>query len=296
MTDKRNWKNTVLALALAALPAAAWAQEQTATPPSAQAQEQAQHQQQAEQNLAEAIAALEETANAIKALQEDNPAEAKAALERAIGKLEVTLAANPEMTLAPVDVATSVIDVTASPAEIRALRNEALRLMRDHQLQLARNLITGLASEIDISTTYIPLGTYPLALKSAAALIESGDNASAIEVLGNALGTLVVVETVLPLPLLNAESLIAEARELSEKEGRSEEENARLAALLDALDVQIARGEALEYGGAGAFDSIRAEMKEIRRATRDGGFGTGLFDKLRGLFGDVGRDHAAASN
>jgi len=231
----------------------------------------------------------------VYALQDDKADEATAALEAAIGKLEVTLAANPDMTLAPVDVATAVIDVAQSPAEIRASRTRALRLLKDHQLQLARDVITGLASEIDISTTYIPLGSYPLALKSAAALIKDGQNDAAIAVLGNALGTLVVVDTVLPLPLLNADVLIEEAKALSENAERTDEENTRLAALLDALDAEIAKGEALEYGGAGAFDEIRAEMKQIRSATDAGRAGSGLFDKLKGLFGGLGRDHAAAT-
>ena len=245
--------------------------------------------------LDEAIAALQETSNALKALADDKPDAALAALERAIGKLEVTLEANPDLALAPVDVTSRVIDVTATPAEIRALRNEALRLMKDHQLQLARNLITGLASEVDISTTYIPLATYPLALKSAAALVRDEKPDAAVAVLNNALNTLVVVDTAVPLPLLNADLLIDEARKLSEKADRSADENARLATLLDALDVEIAKGEALEYGGEGGFDDIRAEMLVIRDKVSDGGAGSGFFDRLKALFGKLGRDHLAAS-
>ena len=302
MTNRKNWKATILALSLASLTGLpALAQENVApatdtnATTTANSAAEAEARNQADQVLTDAIAALEETANAIKALEDDNAQEATAALERALGKLEVTLAANPGLSLAPVDVATTVIDVTATPDEIRAMRDKALRLLRDHQLQLARTTITGLASEIDIATTYIPLGTYPLALKSAAALIKDGQNDAALAVLGNALGTLVVIETALPLPLLNAGLLIDDAKELSEKADRSDEENTRLAALLDALDMEIAKGEALEYGGPGAFDPIRDEMKQIRAATDNGGSGKGLFDKLKELFGGVGRDHAAAS-
>ncbi len=297
MTKLKTWKNTLLALSMASLtglPALAQdstADDTAAAAPSAEAQAQAQQ----KNVLQEAIAALDETARAIKALQDDKPDEATAALERALGKLEVTLAAHPDMTLAPVDVATAIIDVPLSPSEIRAARNQALRLLKDHQMQLARAVLTGLASEIDISTTYIPLGSYPLALKSAAALIKDDKTDDAIAVLANALNTLVVIDSVLPLPMLNAGVLIDEARGLSEKADRSDEENARLAALLDAIDAQIAKGEALEYGGAGAFDEIRAEMKKIRAATDNGGAGEGLFDKLKELFSGLGRDHAAAA-
>ena len=295
MTQQANWKNTFLALAMASVALPALAQDPAAPASDDSSAAQSEALAQSDAVLSGALTALEETANAIKALEADKPDEARAALELAIGKLEATLAANPDLALAPVNVTSSVLDIQATPSEIRALRKEALRLMKDHQLQLARRLVTGLASEVDVSTTYLPLGTYPLALKSAVALIASDDTDAAIAVLGNALDTLVVVETALPLPLLNAGLLIDEAKGLSEKADRSDEENTRLTALLDAIEVQIAKGEALEYGGAGAFDDIRAELKTVRAATSDGGSGTGLLDKLKGLFGKLGQDHAAAA-
>ncbi len=299
MTRKTSWKTPLLALTLAGFSLPALAQDGATaladTPNEANEAARNEALQQSDAVLADALAALEETANALKALEADRPDEATAALERAIGKLEVTLAANPGLALAPVNVASSITDIQASPSEITALRQEALRLMKDHQLQLARRLVTGLASEVTISTTYLPLATYPLALKSAAALIAGGDTETAIAVLGNALDTLVVIDTALPLPLLTAGMLIDEARKLSEKPDRSDEENARLGALLDAIEAQVAKGEALEYGGAGAFDDIRAELEVVRAATSDGGSGEGLLDKLKALFGKLGRDHAAAA-
>ncbi|HHS89044.1 MAG TPA: YfdX family protein [Rhodobacteraceae bacterium] len=293
-----NWKNTILALSLASLAGLpAVAQDQTATEEQAQANAAAEEQarQDADQVLEDAITALDETGKAIAALADGKTDDAVTALETAIGKLEVVLTQNPGMTLAPVDVATTVLDIVATPEEIRRARKEAVRLLDDHQLQLARPIISNLASEIDIATTYIPLGTYPLALKSAAALIKEGDPDAGAAVLANALNTLVVVETVVPLPLLNAQLLIEEARALSENAERSEEENARLEALLDAIDAQIAKGEALEYGGEDAFEPLKEEMEAIRETVADGGSGEGVFDKLSGMFKGLGRDHSDAT-
>ncbi len=300
-----NWRTPLVALSLAALTAQGVLAQDTTMPAPAQTDQgspantteaaEAQARDDTATVLEDAIVALEETSNAITALGEDRTDDAVAALERAIGKLEITLAANPDLALAPVDVTSSVIDIAATPEEITALRKQALRLMKDHQLQLARTIVTGLASEIDVTTTYIPLDTYPLALKSAAALAKDGKKDDALAVLDAALGTLVVVETVVPLPLIRAQFLIDQAKGLSEKADRSAEEAARLASLLDQIDTEIARGEALEYGGAGAFDDIKAEMRVIRDKLADGGSGEGFFDRLRGLFSQVGRDHAAAS-
>ncbi len=282
-----NLKNTVFALSLASLVAAPLAAQNTAPVDGQSANQAAENtaRDAATQVADEALAALTETGNAIKALNDGDKDAATAALERAVGKLEVTLAANPDMSLVPVDLSSRVLDVAATPDEIYAAKREAMRLLDDNQLQLARSIIAQLASEVDVNETYIPLATYPLALKSAAALIKSDQADEAKQVLANALATLVTVTTVEPLPMLRANAMIDEASTLSEKADRSDEDNTHLATLLDDIDAEIAIGEALEYGGKGAFDPLKAEMKTIREKTGNGGSGTGLFAKLKGLFG-----------
>ena len=296
-----NWKNSVFALSLAsalALPMGAFAGgkgNEDATKARAEANAQAQKNavDAQDQVIEEALNALEETAKAVKALAEGKNDEAAEALERAIGKLEVVTARDPSLALAPVDVSSTVVDILATPDEINAAKREALRLMKDHELQLARPIVSSLASEVQIKTTYIPLGSYPLALKSAAALLKDGKVDEAKQVLAHALSTLVVDETIVPLPILRAAILIKDAKDLSEKADRTDEENQALAVLLDAIDLEIARGEALEYGGEDAFEPLKAEMKEVRKKLAGGGSGEGVFDKLKGLFEDLGREHEA---
>ena len=57
--------------------------------------------------------------------------------------------------------------------------------------------------------------------------------------------------------------------------------------------ISTAGGEALEYGGEDAFEPLKAEMKEVRKKLAGGGSGEGVFDKLKGLFEDLGREHEA---
>ncbi len=292
-----NWKNNVLALALASLAATPLVAQDAAndTKATENAAAETQAREQADPAIDEAVAALTETGNALKALEDGKNDDAAAALERAIGKLEVVLTQHPELALAPVDVSSTVVDITASPAMITKARKEALRLMKDDQLQLARPIINNLASEVVVRTTSIPLATYPLALKSAAALVKDGKVDDAKLVLAQGLNTMVVEEVVSPLPLLRAAVLIDHAKALSEKEDRSDEENKTLAGLLDALDLEIAKGEALQYGGKDAFEPLKDEMKEIRKATGNGGFGKGFFDKLSSLFDGLGKSHNEAA-
>lgn len=292
-----NWKKNVMALALTSLAATPLVAQDTAndTTTAENATAETQAREQANPAIEEAVAALTETGNALKALEDNKNDEAAAALERAIGKLEVVLTQYPELAFAPVDVSSTVIDIAASPAVIAKARKEALRLMKDDQLQLARPIINNLASEVVVRTTSIPLVTYPLTLKSAAALIKDDKVDDAKAVLAQGLNTMVVEEVVSPLPLLRASALIEQAKALSEKENRSDEENQKLAALLDAMDVQIAKGEALQYGGKDAFAPLKVEMRQIRKATGDGGFGSGFFDKLSGLFDGLGKSHNEAT-
>jgi hypothetical protein len=282
-----NWKNTVLALSMAGIAMSPALAEETAKKSAANQAAESTARDSATQVMEDALQALKETDAAIKALADNKNDEAIAAIERAVGKLEVTLTHNPDLALVPVDVQTTVLDSAMTPEQINATKRAALRLMKNHQLQQARMLITPLASEVDIDVTYIPLGTYPLALKSAAALIKDDKVEDAKTVLGNALATLVVLQEVQPLPTLRATALIADAAELSEKADRTDEENARLVKLLDALDAEIALGKALEYGTKDVFEAFEDQMKDIRKKTENGGSGEGFFTRLKEMFGGL---------
>jgi len=303
--DMKTWKKYVTALSLAALTAGPLAAGTTATDTAgkdaagakvaANAATASKASKDAVKVIDEAIAALKETDTAIKALNDGKNDDATTALERAIGKLEVVLTQHPDMKLAPVDVSSTVIDIIASPRDIRKARAEVLRLLQEDQMQLARPILSELASEVDITTSYLPLDSYPLALKSAAALVKDGKVDDAKKVLARALDTEVSDQIALPLPMLDGALLIADAEKLSAKANRTKAENKKLGDLLDALDMEIAKGEALEYGGPGAFEPLKKEMKAIRRKVASNGSGSGFFDKLKGLFKGLSQSHAAAS-
>ena len=210
--------------------------------------------------------------------------DAIAALERATGKLDIVLAADPDLALAPVDVRAIVHDVIAAPDAVTALRQRAEAALDDGRLQDARHMIADLASEHVISVTSIPLATYPAAIKQAAALIHADKPAEAAAALETALSTLVVEDTIIPLPLVRAEALLDSARPLAEKPPRTAGENDRLRRLLDAARVQIELAQALGYATKDDLEALSDELKTIRRKTEGQGFATGLFDRIKRLF------------
>lgn len=279
-----------------AAPAAAQSGSTTATATNSQStaanakvanQNQDQTAEKRKQITAEAIAAVNETRNALKALDEGKNDEALEALEKTTGKLELILARDPQLTLAPTNVNEVTTSVLADTDKVRQFRREAQRLLDDGQVQAARHLLQGLASETVIRVTNIPLGTYPDAIKQAAKLIDGGKQDDAKKVLQTALNTLVVTDTIIPLPVAATQAMLKDAQQLAEKKDRSVDENKRLSDLLTASHGQLEYAEALGYGTRQDFKDLYAQLDSIKAKTSDGKSGTGFFssitDSLSGL-------------
>ncbi len=244
----------------------------------------------------EAVTALRETHNALKALDEEKSKEALSALEKATGKLEIILARDPTLALAPTGVTAVTQNVLGSLKAVKDARKDAKNMLDDGKVQEARRLLRGLASETVISTTNIPLATYPLAIKSAAKLIDEGKTEEAKNVLQTALNTMVITQKVIPLPVVSAEALLAEAETLAENKERTEDENQRLSGLLEAAEVEIKFAQALGYGQKKDFERFYDEIGAIQEKTSGGKSGVGFFDKIKGFMGSMTTDSQPAQN
>lgn len=236
------------------------------------------------QLLQEAVSALQETDNALTAIDHHQPKDAIAALERATGKLEILLARTPDLALAPVDVSATTHDVLGDPKDVDALRKAAEEAIEEGRLQQARHLIGDLSSETVVSVSSLPLATYPSAIKSAAALLAQGKTQEARTVLETALNTIVVHDTIVPLPIARAETAIDQAKSLSEKANRSAADNNRLHALLTTARDQLRFGKALGYATDKDMDDLLMAVDDIEDKTNGQKHGVGLVDKIKGLF------------
>lgn len=270
----------------------AWAEEAQANAASSVEQKvdksaDAQTAEKRKQVLEEATGAIRETQNALRALDEENSKEALAALERAAGKLEIILAREPDLALAPADVNTITYDVLASLDQIERLREQAEDALENGRLQDARRLIRDLASETVIRVTQIPLASYPDAIRRAAALIDDGEVEAASGVLQTALNTLVITETVIPLPVVTARQLLSDARDLAQEETRSEEDSAKISELLDSARRELEFSEQLGYGSKREFASLYQELDKLDDSIDEGGSGKGLFARIRELLNDT---------
>lgn len=244
--------------------------------------------------VAEAVSALQETQAALGLLAGNEPRGAVEALARATGKLDIVLAADPQLALAPVHVGVATYDVVTTPEAVIALRTRAEEALEDGRLQDGRHLIADLASEQVISVTSLPLATYPAAIKQAAALIHDGNPVEAAAVLETALSTLIVEETVIPLPLARAAARLSNAQPLSEKPQRSDDEQAQLQRLLADARTQLDLARALGYATKRDLDALYDALKAIERNAEAMESGKGLFDRLGELFGTANRSSNAS--
>jgi hypothetical protein len=230
---------------------------------------------------AEAVTALAETRAALEALARKRPDEALPRLENAIGKLELILSREPSLELAPTDVKLTISDLLGDLDAIKGATRNAKKLVDDDRYQEARMVLADLASEAVISTTSIPLGTYPAAMKRAAKLVDEGKLEDATVELETAVGTVVITRVIHPLPILRATHLLERAEQVAGKAGRTPADNESLSSLLENARYQLEMAEALGYGAEDDFEDLYARLDEVRDKARDGKVADGFFTRLK---------------
>lgn len=244
--------------------------------------------------MKEAQAALDETNAALQALTDGKNQDALEALARATGQLELVVARDPELALAPVDVSYITHDLYATPEAIRKARDRAEDLLEDGEVQEARALLSGLASEFVISVTNVPLATYPDAIKAISPLIDEGKTEEAKKALRAVLDTLVVTDEVISLPVLRAEHMLNEAETLVRKDEPSEggdakaktDRRAEVDDLLKGARRQLEISELLGYGEKQDYETFRKQIAELEKKIGTDEETEGVFARLRQSLND----------
>ncbi len=227
----------------------------------------------------EAIEAVFQTRNALFELDRGNTKKALDALAQAVGKLDLLLARAPDLKLVPIDVDSTMFDVYADIESINKAKKEALRLLKKGKVQQARQILIPLVSEIRIRVQYLPLATYPAAIKAVVPLIDAGKIDSAKMALHEALSTLVVKDIVIPLPILRAELMLQQAQELTK--ASEEADRQQLQKLLENARYQLQLAEALGYGDIEKdYSDLYQQLNEIEKKLKGKESTKGLFDRV----------------
>jgi predicted Zn-ribbon and HTH transcriptional regulator len=193
----------------------------------------------------EAVESINLVAKVIELLDKKEKDKALEEIANILGKLEVLIARDPNLQLVPVDVREQVVDFPGTIDDVEAAKTEVVTLIKAGEVQVARDIMLNLASELDIFVTALPIGTYPVVLKAIIPMIEQEKYDEAKSLLVEALETLVVEKIVIPLPILRAEQAIIRANELANKENPNKDE---LKELLAYAKEQLKLAEVLGYG------------------------------------------------
>ncbi len=220
--------------------------------------------------LEEAVSSLKNLDKAMASLQKGDVTNTVKQLTDAIGDIEAVIAVHPDLALAPVDVETIVVDITATLKTIRKAVDKATDLLEDGKVQDARRILSGLASEIVIETTNIPLASYPGYLKQAVALLAEDKKEAAAAVLEDAVNTLVITRDIIPLPLIRAEHMFAKAQKLMETGNRSKQQQTELLDLLGSARYQLELAQALGYGDKSEYKPMFKEIEHLAKLAKKG--------------------------
>ena len=235
--------------------------------------------QQAQSTLnPDAMAAIDDTREAVDAIAADDKDKAMSAIENATGKINILLARNPATALLPIDVTVEVIDLAPlNDKDVKRLIAAAEAAVTLHDFPTGRLLLYNLTSELRVRTFNLPLATYPDALKQAARLLDAGKNSDASGILQTALNTLAVVDHVTPIPLILAQAAVGAAQKIQQTDKASAE------ALLATASNQLNRCEELGYISSDSPDykTLHKEISDLQKQVKGTGDTTSLFSRLK---------------
>jgi hypothetical protein len=217
--------------------------------------------------ISEAAEVASETQKAVVALENNDSKKANSILQGVSSKLDGILAKNPGMALIPIDVEADVFDFDGDNKSISKAIDNARDLLKSGKLQNARQLLEPMASEIRVTTTNIPLGTFPTAIKQAISNIDAGKTDQAAVDLSDELNTLEETTEIMPLPVLRAEALLTEAARLEHTDDLSKDKNrVEIQKFTDAAKDKLELAKLLGYGDKDDYKLLYKEIDAINKA------------------------------
>ena len=187
------------------------------------------------------------------------------------------LARNPKNALVP--VAAEVLLIDLAPLEIETIKARARlaeRATDDRDFPAARVVLDGLTSEIRVRTSGLTLVSYPIALKTAARLLDAKKNADASGILLLALNTLVVTDQATPLPLLLARAAIDAAHAQREKDKAAAQTH------LASARLELERAKELGYAAKDPeYTTLNKSISDLEKQVKGNGDTASAFERVK---------------
>ena len=251
--------------------------------------EAAQHRQALTKAPKEVAQGLKETIVALKALQKNDTKTAKEALNNATKLFDTALKNDPKLSLVPVADAIQVHEFTGDSKLIKHIIKATQDLLDDYDTQAARAMLMPLEDEMDMTTQYLPMGIYPVAAKEALKALNKGKSKEAFNTLVTALNSVVIKTTVIPLPLITAQSLVEEASKLNKKDKE------KALKLLDLAQDELEKAILLGYTKKHApqYKMLQKEIENIQKEIKGKNIVEKLYEKIKKDFASLLGKHEA---
>ncbi|GAB6140131.1 hypothetical protein JCM14076_08600 [Methylosoma difficile] len=220
----------------------------------------------------EATEVLDGTEQALGALLKGNAPKAAGILQQVSGKLDVLTAKNPNLASIPASVMVRIEEYVGDEDDVKKTLDTLDDLFEDGKIQAARELISKLSSEMDITTTRIPLALYPSGIHNALVLANAGNNDAAADVLNALLGSVETITEIMPLPVLRAEEFLTLASEQEHKQDLSKQAvRDQIINDIDAAKSQLKLAILLGYGSKEDYRELYQAMDDMKAAINSAG-------------------------
>jgi len=222
---------------------------------------------------------LNDTLNAIKALQNKNSKVAKKNLQEATKYFDKALKVDPTLGLIPIEESVVAYQYNGSPKNIKEAIKIAKNMLAKNNLQFARDILAPLKDEIDITTHYIPMDIYPNTTKIAAKLLAKGKNKKALMELKLGLSTIVGDQVTMPIPLLVSQDLVTYASKMDKTKKKEATK------LLTRADVELSKALLLGYTTkhSSEYKSLKKKITAIQKEIKGK-------NKVEKLYQDIKKD------
>jgi hypothetical protein len=217
-----------------------------------------------QQIVKEAAEAVSKSQKALEAVEKNETKKALGILQEVSGKLDIILAKYPSLELVSADIETDIIEFEGDSDAAKKAINAADDFLDDGKIQEARQILVELVSEMRVTTTSIPLKSFPAAIKEAVAYLSNGKTNEAASAIYDVLNTLVETTEILPLPVLHAEIFLSDAAEIEHRKDLPEKQSqSDVVKLVNAARDQLKLAQLLGYGNKDDYKNLYTAIDDI---------------------------------
>ncbi len=246
-----------------------------------------QHKQQVNVSPQEVVNAYKKALRAVILLHENNTTAAIKTLQQVTTQLQTALKKEPTLHQVLVSQEITVAQYVADSAQIQQSISLAERLLKEHSVQSAREIVLRLQDALIVDNASIVVPHFAdnvqkaLVILEKGALLEKDERDAALLLLNMALNDVVYERVIVPIPLLKAQHFVVEASTLDVSKKDT------LNAYLDGAQEELKRAVLLGYikENSSEYKTLKGEIETIQKTLKGNkAKSPTLYDRIKRTF------------